>query len=118
LKGVSLQIEKGEVMTLIGSSGSGKSTLLRCLNLLERPNSRQLIFGGEHIRLARQKDGTLFCNDARQLQQLRGWRSFCLESIANTKSVEREYEKNPGTMQHVKRTPQLHGTGRAAFSAQ
>lgn len=71
LKGVSLQIDKGEVMSLIGSSGSGKSTLLRCLNLLERPNSGRLIFGGEPVSLTRQKDGTLFCNDARQLQQLR-----------------------------------------------
>lgn len=71
LKGVSLQIEKGEVMSIIGSSGSGKSTLLRCLNLLERPNQGRLIFGGEEIRLQAQKDGTLFCNDARQLQQLR-----------------------------------------------
>jgi len=71
LKGVSLQIEKGEVMSLIGSSGSGKSTLLRCLNLLERPNSGRLIFGGVPISLERQKDGTLFCSDALQLQQLR-----------------------------------------------
>jgi len=71
LKGVSLQIEKGEVMSIIGSSGSGKSTLLRCLNLLEHPNEGRLIFGGEEIQLQRQKDGTLFCRNARQLQQLR-----------------------------------------------
>jgi arginine/ornithine transport system ATP-binding protein len=71
LKGVSLSIEKGEVMSIIGSSGSGKSTLLRCLNLLEHPNEGSIVFGGESIQLQRQKDGTLFCKDARQLQQLR-----------------------------------------------
>ena len=38
LKGVSAQIEKGEVIAIIGSSGSGKSTFLRCLNLLEIPD--------------------------------------------------------------------------------
>ncbi len=37
LKGVSLQIRRGEVLTLIGASGSGKSTFLRCMNLLEMP---------------------------------------------------------------------------------
>ncbi len=71
LKGVSLQVEKGEVMSLIGSSGSGKSTLLRCLNLLEHPNQGSMTFGGEKIDLQRQKDGTLNCTNARQLQQLR-----------------------------------------------
>lgn len=39
LKGINLNIEKGQVVTIIGSSGSGKSTLLRCLNLLEVPTS-------------------------------------------------------------------------------
>ncbi|MGR9591548.1 amino acid ABC transporter ATP-binding protein [Bacillus thuringiensis] len=38
LKGISLTVNKGEVVVIIGPSGSGKSTLLRCLNLLEQPN--------------------------------------------------------------------------------
>lgn len=37
LKDISLSVNKGEVVTIIGSSGSGKSTLLRCINLLEKP---------------------------------------------------------------------------------
>ena len=38
LKGISFSLEKGEVISIIGSSGSGKTTLLRCLNFLETPN--------------------------------------------------------------------------------
>ena len=39
LKGVSLNANKGDVISIIGSSGSGKSTFLRCINFLERPNA-------------------------------------------------------------------------------
>ena len=39
LKGVSLDVKKGEVISIIGASGSGKSTLLRCINMLEIPQS-------------------------------------------------------------------------------
>ena len=49
LKDISLSINKGEVVTIIGPSGSGKSTLLRCLNLLERPDSGKIIFDGTDI---------------------------------------------------------------------
>ncbi|SEN96424.1 amino acid ABC transporter ATP-binding protein [Bradyrhizobium sp. OK095] len=45
LKGVSLSVERGEVVTLIGASGSGKSTFLRCLNLLEMPQQGELAIG-------------------------------------------------------------------------
>lgn len=49
LKGIDFSVKEGEVITIIGSSGSGKSTLLRCLNLLERPDSGEVIFKGENI---------------------------------------------------------------------
>ena len=49
LKDISLTINKGEVVTIIGPSGSGKSTLLRCLNLLERPDSGKIMFDGTDI---------------------------------------------------------------------
>ncbi|MDO4178136.1 MAG: amino acid ABC transporter ATP-binding protein [Phascolarctobacterium sp.] len=49
LKDVSLNIEKGQVVTIIGPSGSGKSTLLRCMNLLETPTGGDILFKGKSI---------------------------------------------------------------------
>ncbi|HZJ86028.1 MAG TPA: amino acid ABC transporter ATP-binding protein [Erysipelotrichaceae bacterium] len=49
LKGIDIHVEKGEVVTIIGSSGSGKSTLLRCINLLEQPDGGEILFNGVDI---------------------------------------------------------------------
>lgn len=49
LNGVDLTIKRGEVVTILGPSGSGKSTLLRCINLLEKPTSGQILFEGVDI---------------------------------------------------------------------
>ena len=47
LKGVSLDVEKGDVVAILGPSGSGKTTLLRCINFLETADEGELIFDGE-----------------------------------------------------------------------
>jgi len=49
LKDISIKIEKGERVVVIGPSGSGKSTFLRCLNCMEDPTSGQIIFDGVDI---------------------------------------------------------------------
>lgn len=49
LKGINEVIHKSEVVSIIGPSGSGKSTFIRCLNLLEKPSSGQIIFEGVDI---------------------------------------------------------------------
>ncbi|NLD16559.1 MAG: amino acid ABC transporter ATP-binding protein, partial [Tissierellia bacterium] len=49
LRGIDAQVNKGEVLTVIGPSGSGKSTFLRCLNLLEKADSGEIYLGGHII---------------------------------------------------------------------
>ena len=67
LKGINAEIDKGDVMVVIGASGSGKSTFLRCLNLLEEPTSGSIFFEGVditdasvNINIHRQKMGMVF----------------------------------------------------------
>lgn len=47
LKGVSFDLEKGQVLAIIGSSGGGKTTLLRCINFLETPDAGSMHLNGE-----------------------------------------------------------------------
>ena len=42
LKGIDFTLDKGQVLSIIGSSGSGKTTLLRCLNFLEKPDGGKI----------------------------------------------------------------------------
>lgn len=49
LNGISVKVEKGDIMCVIGPSGSGKSTFLRCLNCMEDPTGGEIIFNGVNI---------------------------------------------------------------------
>lgn len=67
LKDINVTINKGDVVCVIGPSGSGKSTFLRCLNMLEKPTSGKIYFGGvdlaapkTNLNLHRQKMGMVF----------------------------------------------------------
>ena len=67
LKGINLEVDRGEVVCIIGASGSGKSTLLRCINLLEEADSGHIWFDGQDLmdlkvdlNALRQKIGMVF----------------------------------------------------------
>src|SRR4051794_20052289 len=69
LDGIDMDVNKGEVVCVIGPSGSGKSTLLRCINLLEPPNAGTVILEGKEITgskkdvdFVRQRVGMVFQN--------------------------------------------------------
>ncbi len=69
LTGINYEVNKGEKIVVVGPSGSGKSTFLRCLNLLEKPTSGQIIFDGEditaknvNINKVRERMGMVFQN--------------------------------------------------------
>ena len=49
LRDIDFTVSKGDVISVIGASGSGKSTLLRCINLLETPNSGEILYRGENV---------------------------------------------------------------------
>lgn len=70
LKGISLSLYQGEVISLLGSSGSGKSTFLRCLNLLETPDSGMISLNGEVLELKKGPKG-LIAKNQKQLQKYR-----------------------------------------------
>lgn len=68
IRDISLEIPEHEIFGVIGLSGAGKSTFVRCLNLLERPTSGEIVIGGddllklskEQLRIKRQKIGMIF----------------------------------------------------------
>ena len=67
LNDISFNVSKGDIISIVGPSGSGKSTLLRCLNLIEKPSSGDIIFEGisligkkADLSLLRQKMGMVF----------------------------------------------------------
>lgn len=123
LKDIDFNVNKGEVVCIIGSSGSGKSTLLRCINLLETPTSGQIIYHGqdvlhEKINLSsyRAKMGMVFqqfnlFNNLNALDNCTVGQIRVLgRSKAEAQKVALEYLEMVGMSQYVKARPsQLSG---------
>lgn len=59
LKGIDIEIEKGEVVAIIGPSGSGKSTFLRCMNLMETPTDGEIYFKGQQLNNEKMKESEI-----------------------------------------------------------
>ncbi|KWV53667.1 amino acid transporter [Rhizobium altiplani] len=85
LRGVSLDAQAGDVISVIGASGSGKSTFLRCINFLERPSSGSIAIDGETLVTTRDRHGALQPVDKAKLRLVRSklsmvFQNFCLWS--------------------------------------
>ncbi|MCH6582133.1 MAG: ATP-binding cassette domain-containing protein [Gammaproteobacteria bacterium] len=71
LKGISLQANEHDVVSILGSSGSGKSTLLRCINLLETPTSGRVFVHGELIKMRARRGRDAVPEDQKQVDRIR-----------------------------------------------
>jgi len=71
LKGINLEVAKGEVLCIIGPSGSGKSTLLRCMTFLEVPTSGRIYLDGELIGVRETPHGRLVADSERNVNRQR-----------------------------------------------
>ncbi len=80
LKGVSLQANQGDVISILGASGSGKSTMLRCINMLEVPSSGEIRIGGETIGLKKSRTGIVPA-DQRQVDCIRSRVAMVFQSF-------------------------------------
>jgi len=81
LKGVSVEANKGDVISMIGSSGSGKSTFLRCINLLETPTSGDIRLLGESVKFKTNKRGERLPADNKQVELMRAKLSMVFQGF-------------------------------------
>jgi polar amino acid transport system ATP-binding protein len=79
LRGVSLQVRRGEVICMIGPSGSGKTTFLRCLNHLERIDTGRIELDGKLLGYRERPDGTLVEQSARDVARQRAEIGFVFQ---------------------------------------
>lgn len=79
LRDISLSVEEGEVVSIIGPSGSGKSTLLRCATMLEQMDGGDLIYMGEYA--AREKDGRCIYAPKAELKKIRNYFGLVFQSF-------------------------------------
>ncbi|MCT8266504.1 MULTISPECIES: ABC transporter ATP-binding protein [Afifella] len=81
LKGISLEAQDGDVISILGASGSGKSTFLRCINLLETPDEGEITVAGETINMRRDRQGRLMPKDRRQVDRIRAELAMVFQSF-------------------------------------
>jgi len=111
LKGISLLARRGDVVSLIGASGSGKSTFLRCINLLEIPDSGEIVVAGEPIAM-RRVGGRSRPADPRQVDRIRARLGMVFQSF-NLWTHKTVLENVIEAPIHVKKQPRAEAVARA-----
>ncbi len=80
IRDISMNVEEGQVVAIIGPSGSGKSTLLRCATMLETMDSGELIYLGEHAVMA-DADGKAILAPPKQLKKIQGYYGLVFQNF-------------------------------------
>ncbi|HEX8048689.1 ABC transporter ATP-binding protein [Rhizobium sp.] len=103
LKGISLDAQQGDVISILGSSGSGKSTFLRCINMLETPDSGDITVAGETIHMQSGRKGNR-PTDHHQVDRIRSRLGMVFQSF-NLWSHKTVLENIIEAPIHVQRRP-------------
>jgi polar amino acid transport system ATP-binding protein len=98
LRGVDLDVDRGQVVCVIGPSGSGKSTLLRCINLLEPPEEGRILLEGQQITGDEAREGVDFVRRRvgmvfQQFNLFPHKSALANVGLAQTKVLERSYDE-------------------------
>ena len=100
LKGIDIDIKKGDVVAIVGPSGCGKSTFLRCLNLLENPTAGEILlndaylFKNERVYLKRQMKALLALKKSKQFDDAAAQQYETLKAqYTDLRAAEKEIEK-------------------------
>ena len=105
LKDISLDVKKGEVVSIIGPSGAGKSTFLRCINLLEVPTVGKLVVDGKTVEYKTNRSGNLTLMSKMKLTGLRTKVSMVFQqfNLWPTKTVLENVMEGPVIVKKMKK---------------
>lgn len=106
MKGIDLEINKGELVTIVGASGAGKSTLLHILGTLDRPDAGQVFINDTDVFALKEKDLAAFRNHTigfvfqfhHLLPEFTALENVCMPAFIDTKSDETEVKKRAGEL--------------------
>ena len=119
LKGISLNVEKGSVVAILGPSGAGKTTLLRCMNLLEKADSGEMDFDDIHVDLKKIPKKTIYEIRKKTAFVFQNYNLFnnktALENIMEGLVIARKVPKNQAREIALKALEKVGLKDKAAF---